>query len=287
MPVIILEGGLGNQLFQLANAHSILSEDVLNFRVLFNHGSEQKREFDSQFLIENCKHVHDYAITDSLPKYIPGGNWRSSSIKRHYVQVFNSLFGHMEIEEFAFNPLDIGKSLLKEPFVRGYFQHFKYVQRSSDTFLPEIWNTFAAFPWFKETASLCLDSVSLHIRRGDYNFDAQGLLGLDYYFDAIERNRDSKINVFSDSDSVLIKIKKHFPFVATFGPKEKDPWQVLASLATSAKVITANSTLSWWGGYLASSNNRPSDIPFPWFRSFNVKDAFNEPSMTLRDAIWE
>jgi len=53
-------------------------------------------------------------------------------------------------------------------------------------------------------------------------------------------------------------------------------------------MISANSTLSWWGGYLALKRGAASFIPYPWFKNWTpeVGSAFNFPGFKILPAAF-
>lgn len=123
------------------------------------------------------------------------------------------------------------------------------------------------------------DSISLHIRRGDYlkpNLQNRFyVLPIEYYKKGLEylgqHTTSPKIFVFSDEPQwVMENIEWPFPaeIVSHNGPDRdyEDLW-----LMTHCRYhIIANSTFSWWGAWLSSFPDKIVIAPEKWFA--------NEPS---------
>lgn len=119
------------------------------------------------------------------------------------------------------------------------------------------------------------ESVSLHIRRGDYVSiqkvaDVHGVLPLSYYENAMnimnEKLPNSRFFISSDD---IGWAKEHFPknYPVEFISSPNIPdYEELALMNQCRHHIIANSTMSWWAAYL---NQNPAKIviaPKNWFR---------------------
>jgi hypothetical protein len=129
-----------------------------------------------------------------------------------------------------------------------------------------------------------VNSLSLHVRRGDYATSASinqfhGLLDASYYAEAIrhvqERASDPKLFVFSDDldwcREALAPLQVPLTFVDV--NRGGDSWQDLFLMAACRHAIIANSSFSWWGAWLgdgAASDNRIVIAPRRWFSGAEV-----------------
>jgi len=109
------------------------------------------------------------------------------------------------------------------------------------------------------------ETVSLHIRRGDYlrTQDHHPVCSLDYYMDALSKFRDKeyKFIVFSD-DVDWCRNNFNEDFIFTEGNTDyEDMW--LMSLCDHN--IIANSSFSWWGAWLNDNPNKRVIAPKKWF----------------------
>jgi hypothetical protein len=130
---------------------------------------------------------------------------------------------------------------------------------------------------------LNVNSISLHIRRGDYVSNRavakkHGLCSLDYYYSAIELIRAKVPNpslfVFSDDlDWARQNIKTSLPISFIANNKRDESYKDMYFMTQCKHNITANSSFSWWGAWLNASPNKLVICPKRWFldRS-NVSD---------------
>lgn len=116
------------------------------------------------------------------------------------------------------------------------------------------------------------NSVSIHIRRGDYAKNPHtnkhhGLIGLDYYKKAAEYIK-TKINnplffIFSDDvDWVRINLKiENCVFISNPKIAETEEMYLMSQCTHN---IIANSTFSWWGAYLNQNLDKMVIAPKQW-----------------------
>lgn len=106
-----------------------------------------------------------------------------------------------------------------------------------------------------------LDYVAIHVRRGDYvnNPFYVDLMNTDYYQKAMALFPEAEFMVFSD-DSVWCREQEIFK--DCFFCISKGEIQDLNAMASCKAVITANSSYSWWGGYLSKGK---VVTPSQWF----------------------
>ena len=116
-----------------------------------------------------------------------------------------------------------------------------------------------------------LNSVSLHLRRGDYNTPdgiiSFGLLGIDYY----ERARDLILRSVPDatfyifSDDILIAKELFKQWANCVFVSNNSSLEDLYLMTLAQNHIIANSTFSWWGAYLSKNSAGIKIAPRHWF----------------------
>jgi hypothetical protein len=132
------------------------------------------------------------------------------------------------------------------------------------------------------------NSVSLHIRRGDYVSDpvinqVHGVLGLDYYSRAVNfvagRTTQPHFFVFSD-DIAWAKenLRLSFPLSFVEHNVEDREYEDLRLMCHCKHHIIANSSFSWWGAWLNASPDKIVVSPEKWFSdlSLDTKDLIPE-----------
>lgn len=109
------------------------------------------------------------------------------------------------------------------------------------------------------------ESVAVHVRRGDYVSDEGsaatfGALDPDYYRHAaalvLEQRPNAEFFVFSDEPE-WCRQSLDLPGPMHLISGENEPFEDLMLMGACSDVIVANSTFSWWGGWLA---DRPGAI---------------------------
>jgi len=235
-----LQGGLGNQMFQIASAVSlaISNNDTYSFN------------FDDCFTPNQGNKSSKYV--DNIFKNIPSYN--------NYT--FDKIYNE---PKFSFSEIPYEKNLL----LNGYFQSEKYFKKNSS----DIKKLFTLNNDDIKHISMKYDVKNLtcvHIRRGDYlkYKDFHFTCDIDYYQKAIELINDTKfIFVSDDMDWVKSNFKSDNFLYSEFDDEILD-----FTLITMCKnVIMSNSSFSWWGSYL-NNNNGKIIAPKRWFGLTGHKD---------------
>lgn len=130
-------------------------------------------------------------------------------------------------------------------------------------------------------------SVSIHIRRGDYESkpDTQhgGVCTMQYYRNAVDYmisqlGDHAHFYIFSDDPKW---VEANFPLekcTMINGNQGKDGWQDMFLMSQCKHNIIANSSFSWWGAWLNSNQNKIVLTPDRWTRR-------GEPSRIIPD-LW-
>ena len=122
------------------------------------------------------------------------------------------------------------------------------------------------------------NSVSIHIRRGDYlssgTIDTHGICNKDYYFNALshlknigELNDDTCFYIFSDDIPWCrenLSFGEKMIFMDSF---QEQPEMDIYLMSKCKSNIIANSSFSWWGAWLNESKNKTVIAPIQWFSS--------------------
>ena len=114
--------------------------------------------------------------------------------------------------------------------------------------------------------------ISIHVRRGDATFPAEGkvILGSEYYADAIrqikERFPDPTFFVFSD-DIPFVREHLHLGSHAVFVDHNDafSAYEDLRLMSACRHHIVANSTFSWWGAWLNHRQDKMVIAPRRWY----------------------
>lgn len=275
--IVYLQGGLGNQMFQYAfylaikgqASNAICSSSLVN-RNRDHNGYELGRVFnikckDSGFLLAMAKIMKKLTHKKSMVNILNrlGISLIMDTIPSYYmphvldpvIKPINVYLGYWQTELYF-------KGL--ESQIRHEFSF------SNDLLSVESKNIAEAIK--------SSNSVSVHIRRGDYLLPKyQVLYGnictLDYYRKAIalvmNRIVDCKIFIFSDDiDWVKVNLNVDDATFIDFN-RGQDSWQDMFLMSICKHNIIANSTFSWWGAWL---NTNPDKVVICPSRFLNVPD---------------
>ena len=285
---IQLEGGLGNQLFQLAAGRyfSLLVERPL---VAILPGRA-----DSKF-------AHEFEFKNFCNFDFKSRQFTSSGIGLIFWKVdrrfLHSMIFYRKLRSlFLSNSNEFIPNLPKQTRVlRGYFQAFEYAIPRQDEFR----SYFTQVSFGREDQLVLKLSanphISLHVRRGDYAQlkNIYGLLSGGYYLESLNHvyqiTKVNKVMVFSDDIAAAKEmfgnsIFSEYEFV--YAPQTLKPDQIISLMMLCQAHVIANSTFSWWGAFLAPESNLIV-APTPWLKSGEEAKSLIPPNWIQLPAKWE
>lgn len=281
MQKVILHGGLGNQLFQWSFGHRLaLKGQAVEFTFynrpyILEHTSTSLGEF-----MPNCSHG-TFASID-LPKSRVGRVFFDPVHRRN---LFSKVWA--KIEDSTDNPFVYSYPAPghKTGIHFGYFQASNSVMEIEEILLRELWHTLNGRT--RTPLEIKLEGAEIiHVRQGDTltlsHMKKIGVLSSDYYSQIPRQSLRPRIVLTDDIDGA-IKVLPNVRIDDIYGPSELDVYQTLGVMARAHSLYTANSTLSWWGGFLARSRGAEVHIPYPFFREFHPdpKLSFAYPNFHL------
>ncbi len=272
MVTVLLTGGLGNQMFQYAAGKALAMQlNVPLYIDLFYYTKKTQSTYRKFGL--------DLFETDL--------NFKSGIGSKLYVRYKLFLLRHpkLSLKMGFFSDKD---ALIYDPqfetlkngiILAGYFQNEKYFKsveqeiRAGFRFRNKLDNRNKQI-----AGSMALtNSVSVHIRRGDYVTDNKTSLkpcSPDYYKKALDKIRhkisDPSFFVFSD-DMEWVKQKLNFGS----SPVQYIDWNTgnssyidMQLMSLCKHNIIANSSFSWWGAWLNNNLEKTVIAPDEWFRGW-------------------
>jgi len=256
-----LMGGLGNTLFQVANTISLAADNNSNaiFTCHMYKGNIQTHKKYDGTIISKRDEPTFYA--DSIFRKL---QWTDdiSFIEHIYTE---SAFTYSQI---PYKP---------NTQLHGHFQSEKYFNHNRELILDtfDIPTHVNILIQKKYENILQGNTVSIHIRRGDYVHisDRHPVQSIDYYKKASEHFTDKEYTflVFSD-DIEWCKENLSSDFVFVDGNTD---YVDLYLMSLCDHNIIANSSFSWWGAWLNKNNNKKIVAPSNWFgpsKGIDTKD---------------
>lgn len=257
-------GGLGNQMFQYA-AGKVLSLKhgvPLIFDISFF-----KSNYDRKFMLSLFNISKDTIILEDK-------KFAESAIARKVMGILKLPRWYFRNYGLVYD--DKFQELEDNTYLDGYFQSEKYFKDIEDIIRKEFVPSFKlsrSFNKWKQIIGEC-NSVSLHVRRGDYlnkkNVKIHGVLRSEYYEKAISifRNRTENPFFFIFSDDEVWCKKMILPIVGKgrivkINSVTRDV-EELFLMGECKHNIIANSSFSWWGAWLNNKKDKIILYPKEW-----------------------
>lgn len=236
MITAFLQGGLGNQMFQVAAAYNLAKVN----------GDDAVFNFNSSHTPLQGKEAHNYK--KNIFKEFTHKNVIDATSQ------FNQS-GH------AFETIPYKKDMV----LRGYFQSEKFFEQSKEDISNKFISGIKSNQVEEFTSKIKKPIVSLHVRRGDYLMfqNVHTLCSKEYYEKAIETIKkkigDFTLIILSDDKEWCKNNMK-----GTISPFENELDELYLMSLCNHNII-ANSTFSWWGAYLNQNKDKIVIGPKQWF----------------------
>lgn len=245
--IIRLTGGIGNQMFQYAYGRSRSLESNTPLKYFFVHyRCDTNRNFQL-----NLFNITGRVVDPFFPGII--------------VKVENLFKIHSPWIEY------------------GYWQSEKYFKRYEKAIRKDF--TFRNKPNKANLELLkvikSVNSVSIHVRRGDYVNDKKtkkfhGVLSTKYYKKAIEViNRKVEKPTYFIFSNDIEWCKNNFKYLekvyfveGNIGDKNHEDMRLMSNCKHN---IIANSSFSWWGAWLNTNPNKIVIAPKKWFIDYKAQ----------------
>jgi hypothetical protein len=167
-------------------------------------------------------------------------------------------------------------------YLDGYWQSEKYFKGIRNILMKEFSLKNGMPEKMRELSRLIngTNSVSLHIRRGDYFSDPRvnsvhGVCTADYYSKAVDRMASEidspRFFIFSDEPEwVRNNLKINFPMTIVADEFRGESFEELSLMSQCKHNIIANSSFSWWGAWLNAGEEKKVLAPKRWFNEGTV-----------------
>jgi hypothetical protein len=240
MVYVLLDGRIGNNLFQIATAASLAYDNSTDFRIIpgnyYTPDSCWLSDYLKQFETNILRKVK---IIDQAPSN---------------VKVYNETGFHYEKIPYQENIL-----------LNGFFQTEKYFNKQLVRDLFQIDDSTKKYILNKYGHLLNDEITSIHVRRGDYlkESDNYAVCSYAYFKKAIKYiGVQKKFLIFSND---IPWCKKKFRGENFFFSEQESPIVDLYLQSFCSNHIISNSSFSWWGAWLNESPTKTVIYPAPWF----------------------
>jgi hypothetical protein len=267
-----LQGGLGNQLFQIFTTIALSIKTNQSFFFINKHkltsdtaaanGTTVRYSYWDTFLSNMKPFIKDQ---DKLPK----------------------LELYFKEQSFSYDPSILINLLNNQQLVKmlvGYFQSSKYFDVYKDKIfqLLKIANKQLVMKVLYETKINFDNTISMHFRLGDYKKypEIYPILTTEYYTNSINyilsqsTNKNTHKNIlyfcedddFNDVLQIIIQLQQIYTeLIFERADNTLADWQQMLLMSLCKDNIIANSTFSWWGAYFNTNPTKSVCYPAKWF----------------------
>ncbi len=282
MIITRISGGLGNQMFQYAIAKSIAKRKNDTFKLDNSFYSKQTlRKYEL-----NLFYIEENISTENENILLRGKEDLMYRIRKKLNFPINRPSTYINEKKNSFFDKSIF-SIKNDMYIDGFWQNENYFIDLKDSLIKD----FTA----KKELSLegknqllkirNTESVSVHVRRGDYVQDnhtntIHGICDLNYYINSTiiinEKINNAIFYIFSDD---IKWCKENFSFLKNkvYIDDTKSAVEDLELMKNCNHNIIANSTFSWWGAWLNTNKNKIVISPKIWWNA-NPKDHISPKS---------
>lgn len=273
MIIIKFRGGLGNQLFQYALYKNMekKGKEVYGDLNFYRLEVDRHRNFQLPFL--------GLSVSEAAPADVDRLYGKETNI----FDLISRKYG-LKKSYFREKPYRIEKEIFsyENIYLDGYWQSELYFREISDQikrdikweFYPENLKRIQEY----ETEICESESVSIHVRRGDYLNNTRmygNICTLQYYRMAMEKIMGEKENirffVFSDDIAWAKENLSEKNVVFVEGGSEDDGYQDMYLMSLCKSNIIANSSFSWWAAYLNNNPQKTVITPEKWINGIDVE----------------
>lgn len=290
MIIIQMAGGLGNQMFQYA-LYKQLESMGKNVKMDDEEGFREDAQRDPALApfgiaYQRASREEIVKMTDSSPSLTAKvrrklfGRHKKSYFeenKRFQSQIFDwdeiYLEGYWQSEKYFADVTDVIRQEYSLENVRKQKENGYGLSEQAEVMLQQIEET---------------NSVSMHIRRGDYLLpENQALFGNictdEYYKKAMQEMKakepDCVFYLFTNDIAWAKEWLKESDIILVDLPDGKD-YEELMLMSRCKHNILANSSFSWWASYLNDNPTKKVFAPDKWLNGWNCQDIYRS-DMTL------
>jgi hypothetical protein len=275
-------GGLGNQMFQYAAGRRLALKHETDLKLDISWFRDQSvRKYSMMHF--NIREI--FASPEEVATFrVSRQGFRHVMFRKMLGGGKKPLRTHIRESQYHFDPRIL--RLHGDIYLDGYWQTEKYFKDIESILREELTFKTPAPPKDLEVAQVLArcNSVSLHVRRGDYVENGSGRMihavcDEAYYHSSADyiskKTGNAHFFVFSD-DTGWVRANLRLPFPMTIVERDDFEHDVedLRLMSNCKHHVIANSSFSWWGAWLDPHPGKIVVAPKRWFREpkFNSKD---------------
>lgn len=276
---VLQSGRLGNFLFQWAFANHLANLNNKRSQIIFDrfHSDiSQVKDLQEYFnsdrveIIEKNLYGYGFKTLDYLAAKTPQTSSAIQKVLRIYTEGECEIPGSLKI-------------------YRGFFQDSKFAISLNDADLAKL---------LRKVESSNLDFQSrnsdfqnykhyqvAHLRLGDFKNSSFGVIKLKSMLDLLQPNLPTVICTDGSREEIIARIGSTEYEILT--PTESNAWETLSIITSAKRVVSSNSTMSWWGAFLAKRNGAEVFLPTQWRKDEEKSVSMQFPGAQYFEASFE
>jgi hypothetical protein len=291
-PIVVIKGGLGNQLFQWVYAHSLQPKQPFYPAQFYYDHHYQNAHLELQAIFKTCPHVMNHGEISQVKEFISlSAEWLWS--KKSGKKIAESVFGYVQ-EDPRINMPQVTGAYHKARIMSGFFQKNCYSDNSMGAVELEILPHAERIAEGLMASGLIPRQYSvLHIRTGEYSARSSidpsfiGNLEKKYFLENLDRLQAKYLIVLTENADHIPDLLNEIKPDLVLDSHQQNAWETLATMALSESMIGANSSLSWWGAKLASLKDARTWLPSNWSAWNNIDSiGYRFPKLNVIESAW-
>lgn len=282
-----MSGGIGNQMFQYSVGRFLSLKNQTTLKLDISSYNKQPEGIFRKFSLSHFNINADLS-SENEKLYILSQKKYIKVLPKIVIRLTKLYYKGNHIKErnlfFDHNILKMNHDLILEGYWpnENYFIQIDKIIREEFTLKSDHIN-LSFLKWKKEIS--LNNSVSIHIRRSDYiensrNFEIFGVCDINYYYRSIQYILKHISNpffyIFSDDISwVKENFKISIPYLI-LSDNNIDDYHELLLMSYCKHNIIANSTFSWWAGWLNNNHNKIVIAPNKWYNNASLQRFYEQ-----------
>ncbi len=259
VPIIAIQGGLGNQLFQWFYAHDITEQSEFRVYPIFPPAPKINpvRELEVNPLIAHCKHVRGLLKPQ-------GVDWIRTLLPRAFDRLwrFTQLTSLLRfLGYFREDPRLDTRSHTQPPskvrYAAGYFLDWRIVNHQLEAVRSELLPVLSqVFENLIHKFALGSPYNVIHIRHwgsvpGQDPRTTMGTLSDEFYLHWIREHPSKRLIILTENRSEIEEFIALVQPTLVLDKSSTNAWETLAIMSRAKFILGSNSSLSWWGVWSA------------------------------------
>lgn len=269
VPIVAIQGGLGNQLFQWFYAHDIIESSDFRVYPIFPPAPKINpvRELEVNPLIARCKHMKGFVKPEGI-------DWGRSLIPKVFDRLwrFTQLaFPLHSLGYYREDPRSDTRSHTQPPskvrYAAGYFLDWRIPNHQLKAVKSELLPVLGqVFDTLIHKFALESPYSVIHVRQWGSGLDqdprtTMGTLSDEFYLQWIRDHPSERLIILTEKRSQIEELITLVQPVLVLDQSSTNAWETLAIMSRAKFILGSNSSLSWWGVWTAHLLGAQSFFP--------------------------